>query len=417
LHGEFVMPEAITIRSDRFFRPMKRTNLSPVAPPADVSRRILFLVTEDWYFVSHRLGLALELRAAGWEVHVACSINKHRDAITERGVIVHPVSFFRESLSPWSVLRTARQLRRVINEVAPVIVCAVALRPILVGRMALIRSRNMACINLLTGRGSIYSSKHPSLKLRLARFVVDQWLRFASCRRNSHIVVQNGDDLDDLRGRFRLTENDCTLIRGSGIRASAWTPVPEPADPPFRLIYVGRLLRDKGAGELVQASQLLVKRGLSVTVDLVGDIDESNPECYQPSEIDPWEKLKGVTWKGRRSDVLEQISSAHVMVHPSHYGEGLPKVILEAGLCGRAVVTCDTVGCREAVRDGDNGLLVPPRNPAALADAIERLARDGALRQRLAMRHRQRVLAEFGDEAILPQYIELIERIAKGVNQ
>ena len=152
-----------------------------------------------------------------------------------------------------------------------------------------------------------------------------------------------------------------------------------------------------------------------MTVDLVGDIDESNPECYTSGEINTWLGLKGITWKGRRNDVFQQISSAHVLVHPSHYGEGLPKVILEAGLCARAVVTCDTVGCREAVRDEDNGLLVPPRNLEALANAIERLARDDALRHRLALRHRQRVLTEFADEVILPQYIQLIERLAERV--
>jgi glycosyltransferase involved in cell wall biosynthesis len=150
-------------------------------------------------------------------------------------------------------------------------------------------------------------------------------------------------------------------------------------------------------------------------VDLVGDIDESNPECYRLSEIRSWQGLEDVHWKGRRRDVFEQISSAHVLVHPSHYGEGLPKVILEAGLCARAVVTCDTVGCREVVRHRDNGLLVAPNNPEALADAIEQLGRDEAWRHGLATRHRERVLTEFGDDVILPQYRQLIERMADSV--
>lgn len=407
--GEFVMPEAVTVRPGGCSVSMKPAEVASVARP----RRILFLVTEDWYFVSHRLALAVALREAGWDVHVACSINNHRNAIADHGITIHPVIFSRESLSPWSVLRTATQIRQLLARVAPSVVCPVALRPILVCRMAMIGDRNAPCLNLLTGRGSLYSGKASDFRMRLVRLAVDQWLRFAASRRQNHTVAQNLDDLHYLGRQFGLTTDACTLIRGSGIKSSAWTPLPEPADSPFRLIYVGRLLRDKAAGDLVDASQLLIRKGFQVRVELVGDIDESNPECYPLGEVRYWQKLPGIQWKGRRNDVLEQISSAHVLVHPSHYGEGLPRVILEAGLCERAVVTCDTVGCREVVRDGENGLLVAPRNPEALAKAVERLGCDPRLRRRLAARHRQRVLTEFADEIILPQYIQLIDGLVK----
>jgi glycosyltransferase involved in cell wall biosynthesis len=181
------------------------------------------------------------------------------------------------------------------------------------------------------------------------------------------------------------------------------------------VVYVGRLLRDKGASDLVEACRLLAAKQLSFTADIIGDVDSSNPDSYRPEEIVHWEQIPGVTLNGRRTDVLEQISAAHLLVHPSYYGEGLPKILLEAGVCQRAVVTCNTVGCREAVRDGENGLLVPPRNPEALANAIERLARDEPLRHRLAVRNRERVLKEFSDEIILPRYIDLIERMAERV--
>ena len=382
-------------------------------PAHGLDRNIMFLITEDWFFVSHFLELARHLRAERWNVHVACSVKAHRRTIEDAGISVHPVSYSRESLSPSNVLKTAGLLRRVLLRFAPNIVCAVALRPILLAPLSLIGISRLPCLNLLTGMGSLYSSPNGSFSLRLTRSLVDQWLCLATRRNLSHTTVQNTNDLDFVRRRFRLSRTSCSLIPGSGINTE-WTPKPEPSGA-FRMVYVGRLLRDKGASDLVKACRLLAASDLSFSADIIGDVDSSNPDCYEPEELALWEKTQGVRLKGRRTDVLEQISAAHLVIHPSYYGEGLPKILLEAGVCQRAVITCNTVGCREAVRDGENGLLVPPRNPQALADAIERLARDEGLRHRLALRNRERVLNEFANEIILPRYVDLIERMATRV--
>ena len=382
-------------------------------PARSSGRNILFLVTEDWFFVSHFLGLAKRLLAEGWNVHVACSVNRHRPVIEDSGITVHPVSYSRQSLSPSSALRTTLLLRKVILRLTPDIVCAVALRAILLARLALMGTGRLPCLNILTGMGSLYSSANRSLSLRLTRSIVERWLGFAARRSVSHTVVQNASDLDFVRHLFRIGSDACTLIQGSGI-SPEWTPRPEPTGG-FRVVYVGRLLRDKGAADLVEACRLLGADGFPLSADIVGDLDPSNPESYRPEEIALWKKIRGVTLKGRRTDVLEQISAAHLLIHPSYYGEGLPKILLEAGVCQRAVITCNTVGCRDAVRDGENGLLVPPRNPQALANAIERLARHEGLRHRLALRNRERVLNEFANEIILPRYVDLIERMAARV--
>lgn len=384
-----------------------------MTPARGEDRKLLFLVAEDWFFVSHFLELARYLRVEGWHVHVACSVNSHRSLIENSGIAVHAIAYSRQSLSPSRVFETAALLRKLILRLAPDIVCAVALRAILLAPLSLLGFRRLPCLNLLSGMGSLYSSPNRSFGLRLTRSVVDRWLCLAARRDLSHTVVQNTSDLDFVKSRFRLRGDACSLIPGSGI-GTGWTPKPEPRGA-FRVVYVGRLLRDKGASDLVKACRLLAARQLSFTADIIGDVDSSNPDSYRAEEIAHWEKTPGVTLRGRRSDVLEQISAAHLLVHPSYYGEGLPKILLEAGVCQRAVVTCNTVGCREAVRDGENGLLVPPRNPEALANAIERLARNEPLRHRLAVRNRERVLKEFSDEIILPRYIDLIERMADRV--
>src|SRR5207244_2870428 len=153
------------------------------------------------------------------------------------------------------------------------------------------------------------------------------------------------------------------LIRGSGVDVDSWTPRPEPDNHPPIVLFVGRLLRDKGVKDLVDASVLLKQRNLPHQVRLVGDCDPCNPSTFAESEVRQWQATGLVEWLGRRSDVLEQMSAANLIVLPSYYGEGLPKVLLEAGVAERAVVACEDPGCREVVAHKVNGLLVPPRNP------------------------------------------------------
>ena len=380
------------------------------APLRTPSLRILFLVAEDWLFVSFRLALARELIARGDTVAVACRVSDKAEIIQAAGVRVYSVPFARESVSPLAVLRACAGVRGVYRQFRPGLVQAVALRPILVGWLATIGLTRVPFVNLVTGLGSLFCGELPTWRLRVAKRSVEALSRGAFRQKAAWNVFQNGEDHGYFLDHALTRRARSRVIRGSGVDTGAWLPQPEPAEEPPVILYVGRLLRDKGLCELVEASRLLRRRGLPHRLRLVGACDPCNPTSLTETEVRGWEAEGVVEWLGWREDVLRQMSEARLVVLPS-YREGFPKVLLEAGVAERAVVTCDTVGCREVVKDGYNGLLVPPRNPEALAEALARLLADPGLRRELSRRHRQVVCDQFSMASVNRQFTELYREV------
>jgi glycosyltransferase involved in cell wall biosynthesis len=372
--------------------------------------KLLFLVTEDWYFVSHRLEFARRLLSAGCEVAVGCHGTGSEEPIRAAGVKFFELPFARGGLSWTGALRECLPVRRLLKSYRPDIVHQVALRPILVGSLASVGLPHVRSVNALAGLGSLFTGELDSAKLRLTQRLVLVLLRWAMRRRAAFNVLQNQEDLDAFIRRGFVRAGQCDLIRGAGIDPAAWIPQPEPTDAPPVVLFVGRLLRDKGVGELVEASRLLKARAFAHALRLIGWPDPWNPTSFTDADLRAWQEGGELEWLGRRDDVLEQMSRANVVALPS-YREGLPKVLLEAGLAARAVVTCDVVGCRELVTHDVNGLLVPARAPVALADALQRLLTDPALRTRLAQAHHERVCREFTLDRVTDRFLKLYEQV------
>ena len=243
------------------------------------------------------------------------------------------------------------------------------------------------------------------MKLRLMRGGVDWCLRRAFHAPDAMTVFQNHDDLNWWRDRAGLAENQIECLPGS-IDTALAEPSPEPVGPPWRMIFVGRLLKDKGVAELVEAHVELRARGMAVELALCGDVDAGNPKSFTPAEAEAFGNAQGCEWLGRRDDVLEQIAASHLLVLPT-YREGLPRVLLEAALVQRAVVATDVPGCREVVMDGESGSLCAPRDARALAEAIQTVLQDDELRGRLAESLHTRVNEKFADSVVNPRWWKL----------
>jgi glycosyltransferase involved in cell wall biosynthesis len=370
----------------------------------------LFLVAEDWLFVQFRLPLAQELTQRGYEVMVACRVGSHADKLRAAGIGLLPASFARERLSPLAVGRSCLAVRAAVRQSGPALVQAVALRPILVGWLATLGLRRPPWINLVTGLGSLFTGQRRHARLRLARGAVELLSQRAFRHRQAYNVFQNHEDLDYFVERGFAPRTRCRLIPGSGVETRTWSPQPELPAPPQVLLFVGRLLRDKGLSELLAASRLLHRRGVPHVLRLVGDADPCNPSSLTSEELRAWQAEGKIEWLGWREDVFEQMSRAHVVVLPS-YREGCPKALLEAGVAQRAVVTCDVPGCRELVQHEVNGLLVAARDPVGLADALERLTRAPELRLRLARAHRALVCEQYSAEVIHRQFLALYDEV------
>jgi glycosyltransferase involved in cell wall biosynthesis len=372
--------------------------------------RLLYLVTEDWYFCSHRLPLAAAAREAGFDVSVATRVREHADEIRAAGVEPIPIGLSRRSVNPYRELRALREIVSTYRAAKPDIVHHVALKPVIYGSLAARLAGVPAVVNALAGLGYLFSSQDP--RARLARPAVEAAFRSLLDRSNSRLIVQNPDDLRFLVSEGVVDARRATLIRGSGVDTTRFVPAPEPEDMPL-VVLPARMLRDKGVFEFVAAAAQLKNDGIAARFALVGDPDPDNPASIPAATLQHWSDSGAVEWWGWRDDMITVLQQSHIVCLPS-YREGLPKALIDAAACGRAIVTCDVPGCREVVREGENGLLVPARDSAALAAALRRLLEDPQLRRAMGEQGRARAVAEFSVERVLEQTLGLYRELLAG---
>ena len=375
-----------------------------------MKRRLLYVVTEDWYFCSHRLSLACAARDAGHEVWVATRIDQHEQKIRHAGFQLVPLQMERSSLSLSSQYRALRELTHVYRKVRPDIVHHVALKPVLIGSMAAQRAKIPTVVNALAGLGFVFASESP--KARVLRPFIRAWFRRVLNRGNSRLILQNPDDARMFIDNKLITAARIVMVRGSGVDVHHYRVLPEPNAQPT-VALVARMLRDKGIVELVEAARLLRAQNRNVRVILAGGLDELNPSCLRAEEIDAWEREGLIEWWGEVDDVRRVWAEAHLAVLPS-YREGLPKSLLEAAACGRALIATDVPGCREIVQNEKNGLLVPVRTAAPLAAAMAHLLDNAPLRLHMAKAGRALVECEFAQARINAETLAVYEELMHG---
>lgn len=363
--------------------------------------RLLYLITEDWYFWSHRLDLARAAREAGYDVIVATRVTHHGERIRGEGFQLEPLEMVRRSRNPFREVIAVAELVRLYRRVKPDVVHHVAMKPILYGSLAAWLTRVPSVINAFAGLGYAFMDE----RNELLRWCVKTAFRTVLRVSHSVALVQNQDDQDRLVGEGVVPASRARIIAGSGIDVAVYSMQPSPSGIPV-VVLPARMLWDKGVGEFVEAARRLKQKGVHARFILVGRRDEHNPAAIPEIRLKEWVQAGGVEWWGHREDMPAVYAAAMLVVLPS-YREGLPKVLLEAAACGKAIVATDVPGCREIVRDRFNGLLVSPRDSTALAAAIEELLSDQALREVMGRRSRTRVLAEWSSPRITEQVLGL----------
>lgn len=370
--------------------------------------RLLFVITEDWYFCSHRLDLARAARDAGFEVAVATRVASCAERIRAEGIELFPLRYMRRSSrNPWVEIRAIRELTALYRQWTPNIAHHVAAKPVIYGGIAAQRARVPAVVNALAGLGFVFTSGRAEAKA--LRPIVARAYRVAMRHRHSRLIVQNQADEEVVLGRGLTIPSMIRRIAGSGVDVSVFQPAAETAEPPV-ILLAARMLRDKGVYEFVEASSIARSRGVTARFVLVGDTDPENPAAIARAQLERWHSAGDVEWWGHRDDMAEVLRSAHVVCLPS-YREGLPKVLLEAAACGRPIIASDVPGCREIAIHNETALLVPPRDSAALADAMQTLAADPRLRRRLGQRARQVVCGKFTIEHVNAQTIQVYREL------
>lgn len=373
--------------------------------------RLLMVVNNPAFFMSHRVGIALTAQKQGYDVHIATMPGPAVAQIQALGLTHHAIKMSRSGKNPLQELRTVWNLYGLFRQLRPDLVHAVTIKPVLYGGIAARLARVPAFVAAISGLGYVFMRARGGVMRRAAI-----WLyRLALAHRHSRVIFQNHSDRDVLLRARVVRAEQVVMIRGSGVDLQQFYPVEPPATPPVVVTMVSRLLADKGVREFMVAAQLTAKAQPAIEWRLVGSVDPANPASLQESEIKQWQAEGWGQYLGERSDIAQLYQQSHIAVLPS-YREGLPKSLVEAAAAGLPVVTTDVPGCRDAIEPDRSGLLVPPKDAQALANAVLRLANDPA--QRTQMGHASRLLAEqaFDIRKINEQHLQIYQSLLSGVS-
>lgn len=351
--------------------------------------KLLFVATEDWFFASHFLPMARAARELDFEVAVIARERQHRRVIEATGARLIALEAERRSLSPKALYRQVVALKRLIERERPDILHCIALKPIalagLAGKLAGVERRVYA----LTGLGFL-GARQDALAAA-ARLAARLWLREAIDGRQVRFLFENPDD-PAMLGLDPQDKEKVALVGGAGVDPLVLMPEPMPPAPPLKVALVARMLWSKGVDLAVEAVRLARAHGAKVELTIHGAPDPSNPKAIPEATLRDWAARPGIDWAGPTRDIEGVWRAHHLCCLPSRGGEGLPRTILEAAACGRAILTTDVPGCRSFVRDGQDGMVVPANDAAALARALVVLAGAPGLVERMGANARNRLL-------------------------
>lgn len=374
--------------------------------------RLLYLITEDWYFWSHRLDLARAARDAGFDVTVATRVADHGELIRKEGFHLVPISLIRRSRHPLRELQAIGELVQLYRRVQPHLVHHVAMKPILYGSLAAWIAGVPAVINAFAGLGYTFARSDRQRSVLSLAMGVGLWTAIRLS--GSTVLFQNEADRGHLIARGIVSSPRTRVIAGSGIDTHAFSVRPSMPGRPV-VVLPARMLWDKGVGEFVQAAHVLRTEGIDARFVLVGRCDEDNPAAIEPAQLEQWVEEGVIEYWGHCVDMAGVYVQAALVVLPS-YREGLPKVLLEAAACGRAIVATDVPGCRDVVRHDVNGYLVAPRDSGALAIAIKSLLQNHSKRESMGIQGRNLVECEWSVPKIIEQMLSLYREMLAAVS-
>ena len=363
---------------------------------------ILFIVTEDWYFVSHRLHIAIKAIEKGYKVTILTKVSTHRSLIESFGIKVIHWSINRSGFNFFLEIKTIYATLAVIREVNPDVIHAVALKPIVYSSIVRSLTRTKLSVFAFGGLGFIFSSS--SYLARLFRNILIIIFKLLFKNSKIRLILQNQDDIDFFINNKIIKHEKIILIRGAGVDMKEFKPNKLVNELPV-VILPARMLWDKGISEFVDCAKKFHENGIAARFCLVGSPDYHNPESISVNQLEEWVESGCVEWWGQQSNMPKVYSKATIVCLPS-YREGFPKSLLEAASSGLPIVAFDVPGCREIVSDGVNGLLIPFKNVDVMYLALLKLVENKALSKRMGKKGREIVEMNFSQDIIASQTIE-----------
>lgn len=368
--------------------------------------KILYFANTDWYLYNFRLNLARAMRDRGHEVVLMSPPGEYVEQIESEGFRWVSLPISRKGTNPLVEFGRIRRIADVYQKEKPDLAHHFTVKCVTYGSLAAHRAGVPHVVNAITGLGSVFVGN--SLSTRVLRLIVSGLYRRAMD--NTEVIFQNPDDMNLFLKLGLVHPEQSVLIRGSGIDIDRFTPMPEPEKNTPLVVLPARMLWNKGIGEFVEAAHILQEQGVRARFALVGVADSGNPAAVSLVQLGEWQKEGVVEWWGWQEDIKVVFAMAHIVCLPS-YREGVPRVLAEAAACTRALVTTDVPGCREIVKDGENGLLVPARDAAALAEALKKLILNPGLRRQMGEKGREFVEKEFSNQQVVGGTLDVYDRL------
>jgi glycosyltransferase involved in cell wall biosynthesis len=366
--------------------------------------KILYLVNVDWFFISHRLPIALELIKRGFEVHIACKVTKHESFLISQGLIVHELEMPRSSTNPISFLNTFGKIYSVLKMIKPDILHLITIKPVLIGGIAARLCKVPSVVVAISGLGFIYVASGIFAKIR--KLLISILYKISLKHPNIKIIFQNTSDLHEINQILPLSEHQHLIIPGSGINLEQYTnEILSSADKANPIVLMAsRMLRDKGVIEFIRAARYVKNLKPNVRFVLAGMIDQDNPTGISEDFLMSHQEEGYIEYWGHQENMSKLLQSSSMVVLPS-YREGMPKILLEAAAAGRAVITTDVPGCRDAIIENITGLLVQPKNYKLLADSIMYLLNNPSARTAMGLAGRKLAVEKFDIEDVISQHL------------
>ena len=366
------------------------------------------MVNVDWYFWSHRLPLARALRASGYDVVIVAAEERgFRPRIEAEGFRFIPIRLRRGSTQPWRELWTLIDLVRIYRAERPDAVHHVSIKPVLYGSLAARLAGRPAIVNAVPGLGHTFL---PGVRRSLLGRITTALYRLACSGDRTIVLLQNPEDRAALLAIGAASPDRTVVIRGSGVDPERFVPSAEPPGTPIVLLC-GRMLWEKGVREFVEAARILRRRSVAHRAVVVGIPDEENPNAVPARQLEAWQAQGLIEWWGLREDMPSVYAQSSIVALPTYYPEGVPKVLIEAAASARPIVTTDLPGCREIARAGINADHVPPRDPEALATALEALLMDPERRRAYGRAGREIAVTEFSEAKVVRETLDIYQRL------
>ena len=372
-----------------------------------MEKHLLMIINEDRFFLSHRLPIAVMARERGWKVTIVAKDTGSRRQIEDSGLDYIDLPINPTGMNPIDEYRLFRFLRRLIKESSATVVHLVGLKNILWGGLAARFVKEKGVLFAVSGLGTLFGEEKKEWISR----GVQRLIKTGMNRKKGAVIFQNEEDRSLFINNGITGKCDIYFIKGSGVDLNLYTPSDKSAQGPLRIIFTGRMLKEKGVEDLVAAAELLRdKYEGKIEILLCGELS-SNPRSVSREELERFCDGKYIKWLGQCGNIPQLLSNAHIMCFPSYYREGVPKSLLEASAAGLPIVTTDSVGCRDTVEEGKNGLLVPPHSPESLANALEKLINDKALRERMGKYSREKAEKEYDVDRVARKHLEIYDSL------